>query len=127
MGKKHLTIIASALALIVGCAAKPEPIVFKNTQTGGIVDCRPISCPRDQPTWFVILAVLMAVDPKIDRCATQDYVDSCVRALTEAGWVRLTGDGGDGDECRRRATDPDGTLVSARFSDCMNDTVRRRR
>ena len=40
MGKMHLMIIAAGLALLASCA-KPEPVVFKNTRTGGIVDCKP--------------------------------------------------------------------------------------
>jgi hypothetical protein len=126
----HLAIIASALALLVGCA-KPEPVVFKNTRTGAIVDCKPTHCPRTHPpTWGVILTALTNAPITefwtVDRCAAQDYVDACVQALTEAGWYeRLTGDAAD--ECRSHATDPDGNLVSTRFSDCMNDLVRRRR
>jgi hypothetical protein len=124
MRKKHLAIIASGLALLVGCA-KPEPVVFKNTRTGGSVECKPASCERTDPegTLFFLTG---HVPERVNRCHHQDYVDTCVQDLTEAGWYeRLTGDAAD--ECRSHATDPDGNLLSARFSDCMNDMVRRRR
>ena len=117
MGKMHLTIIASALALLVGCA---ETAYFKDAKTEQIFCCKPICRdPTAVPLWVVVLA-----QHSLSGCDAHTN-DTCIAAYTEAGYVRLTGDAAD--ECRSHATDPDGNLVSTRFSDCMNDMVRRRR
>ena len=109
MGKMHLAIIASAFAFLAGCA---ETAIFEDPKTGDIIECEPIleSCLS---SW--------------NGCSLRAKFPNhtCIAALTERGYVRLTGD--DADECRSHATDPDGTISRTRFSDCMNDMVRRGR
>jgi hypothetical protein len=102
MGKMHLTIIASGLALLVGCA--PETAVFKEPQTGQLRACKPICDPTAVPLW------VQAVWGH-GRCLEAHTNDTCIAKYTEAGWVRLTGDGVE--KCATHWTASDGGVVDA--------------
>ena len=87
------------------------------------------------PTWSLILVLYPGIPPTIwtdDPCADQYSIDTCVRAFTEAGWVRLTGD--DVDECASRWITGDfnaqpflpGNVSYTGFTSCMDDLRQRR-
>src|SRR5215469_777998 len=124
MAKMHLTIIASALALLAGCA-KPETAYFKDPRTEQIFCCKPICRePIAIPLWVQVLFPHAAGESRHQGHCEVHTNDTCIAAYTEAGWVRLTGDGVD--ECGSVSRASDGNVDYTRFSRCMDDLRRRR-